>query len=160
MDLFVALGISIGVLAGIWGEASGPLGLITWVAFVAWASFYAAGGKAKGLLKAVASNLSGVVWGVVIVFLSGLFGIPFSLGIALVIGAFMMCVQAHWSVLSFIPGAFAGCAVYFGTGTDWKGAAIALVIGAVLGYVSEIIGVALTKIGKKPVEKETTKPSA
>lgn len=157
MDLLVALGISIGVLAGILGEVSGPTGVITWVAFVAWASFYAAGGKTEGLMKAVASNVSGVIWGIVIVLIAKSIGIPFALGIGITVGAFMMCVQAHWKVLSFIPGAFAGCASYFGTNTNWKGAIIALVIGAVLGYISEVIGVFLSNIGKKQVPVDSAK---
>lgn len=151
MSLLVALGISIGVLVGIYGEVSGMVGLITWVTVISWASFYAAGGKTEGLVKATASNLSGVIWGIVIVFISKSLDIPFALGIGLVIGAFMICVQAHWKVLSFIPGAFLGCASYFGTNGNWKVTIISLIVGSVLGYISEVIAVFLSNIGKKHI---------
>ena len=153
MNLLLALGLSIGVLAGLWGQVSSMIGLITWVGFISWASFYAAGGKKEGLLKAVASNLSGVLWGFLIgQLVTILGGFPYALGVAIAIGCFIMVVQANISVLSLIPGAFAGCASFFGTNGDWEGTAIALVAGAVLGYISEIIGVALSNIGKKETD--------
>jgi nicotinamide-nucleotide amidase len=61
--------------------------------------------------------------------------------------------EAKINILSFIPGAFCGCAVYFGSGLKWEAAVIALVSGAVLGYLSDIAAVPLTKIGKKDEEK-------
>ena len=153
MDLLVALGISIGVLAGLWGQFSGPAGLITWVAFVSWACFFAVGGKKEGLLKVVASNASGVVWGLIIVFLLKNFGFQYALGVYLAIVVFFVCVQAKFSILSFIPGTFVGIACFFGTNFNWQGTLIALVIGACLGFVSEYLGVMLTKIGKKEEAK-------
>lgn len=153
MNLLLALGLSIGVLAGVWAQVSSALALVTWVGFVAWASFYAAGGKKEGLLKAVASNLSGVLWGFIIALLLSAFGgMPLALGIAIAIGCFIMVIQANFKYLSFIPGAFAGCASYFGTGGDWKAAVIALIAGVVLGYLSEVIGVSLSNIGKKTTD--------
>ncbi len=151
MDPLIAIGISVGILAGLWGQFSGDLGLITWVGFVAWAVFYAAGGKRTGYLKAVPALLSGVVWAALIVWFAGVLGVTAGLGIAVGIGAFMMVAQAKVSVLSFIPGAFAGASCYFGSGNDWKGTAIALVLGASLGWLSEAGGGALAKIGAKPV---------
>lgn len=158
MNFLVAVGISIGVLAGIWAQFCGNIGLLSWVGFVSWACFYASGGKPAGLAKTVASNLSGVFWGFVIVAIMNLLNFPYALGVAVVIGAFMMCVQAHISYLSFIPGAFAGCASYFGSGLDIKATAISLVCGAVLGYFSEVIALYMVKVfGKKAeAEKSTT----
>jgi hypothetical protein len=149
MDLLVALGISIGVLAGLWGQFSGAAGLVTWVAFVSWACFFAAGGKKEGLIKVVASNISGVVWGLIIVFLLKTFAFQYGLGVYIAIAVFFVCLQAKISFLSFIPGTFVGIACFFGTSFNWQGTIIALVIGACLGFVSEYIGVMLTKAGKK-----------
>ena len=59
-----------------------------------------------------------------------------------------MCVQARWSVLGFIPGAFAGCAAYFGTSFDAAGTSLALVAGACLGWLSEYTA-GLLATGKK-----------
>jgi len=157
MSFFVAAGISIGVLAGIWAQFCGNIGLLAWIGFVSWACFYAAGGGKAGLGKTLAANLSGVVWGVVIVAIMGLMNFPFALGVAVVIGAFMMCAQAHIKYLAFIPGSFAGCASYFGSNADWKVAAISLICGAILGYLSEIIALYLVKIfGKKADGSKST----
>lgn len=153
MDLLVALGISIGVLAGLWGQFSGPAGLITWVAFVSWACFFAAGGKKDGLIKVAASNVSGVVWGLIIVFLLKSFPFQYGLGVYIAIIVFLACIQAKLSILSFIPGTFAGIACFFGTNFNWQGTLIALLAGACLGFVSEYLGVMLTKIGKKEETK-------
>ena len=62
MKSFIGIGISVGVLAGIWTQVSVELALITWVAFVAWATFFAAGGGREGFTKGLAANLSGVAW--------------------------------------------------------------------------------------------------
>ena len=56
----LGIGISVGVLAGIWTYASAELALITWVAFVAWACFFAAGGGTTGLLPVATTMLSAV----------------------------------------------------------------------------------------------------
>lgn len=140
MNLLLSLGISIGVLAGIWTALSVTLGWSTWCGFAAWAVFYAAGGKEEGLKKAIFSNLSGVFWGVVIVQISNLLtpmmGGTAALSIGVVIGAFAMCLQANISLLAFIPGAFIGAAIYFGSG-DVVTAVVGLVSGAIFGYISE-----------------------
>ncbi|MBG0763855.1 MAG: DUF1097 domain-containing protein [Tissierellales bacterium] len=140
MNLLLSLGISIGVLAGIWTAMSVVLGWSTWCGFAAWATFYAAGGKEEGLKKAIFSNLSGVFWGVVIVQISNLLtpmiGGTVALSIGVVVGAFAMCLQANISLLAFIPGAFIGAAIYFGSG-DVVTAVVGLVSGGLFGYVSE-----------------------
>ncbi len=151
MNFLVAVGISIGVLAGIWTEACGPLGLYPWIGFLSWAAFYAAGGKVDGMKKAIPAHLSGVFWGFIIIAIMGVIGgagIPFALGIAVVIGAFAMCVQAHLPILGFIPGSFIGAASYFGAGASTDvliPVAISLVCGAVLGYISEVVALKMTK---------------
>jgi hypothetical protein len=122
--------------------------LITWTAFVSWACFYAAGGKVEGLKKTLAANMAGVFWGFMMIIMAGYLKIPGALGITVAIGAFILCVEAHIPILSFIPGAFAGCATYFGLGANWQHAVIGLICGALLGYVSEIIGVTISNVGK------------
>jgi len=154
MDILVALGITIGVLAGVWGIVAGNLALLTWAGFVSWACYFASGGKVEGLKKTVAANLAGVFWGYLMVVGAGAIGGSYAIGVTIAIGAFFMCVEAKINILSFIPGAFAGCAVYFGSGLNWKGAIIALLIGAVLGYLSDIAAIPLTKMGKKDEKAE------
>jgi len=163
MNLLVALGISIGVLAGAWVYVGllPAIALPVWVGVISWACFYAVGGKKEGLLKTVCSNLSGLLWGYFIVLIFGLSGSSvLVLAIAVAVGCFIMCIQANIKVLSFIPGAFAGTAAYFSvvfyygaakvTGRfNWLDTAICLIIGALLAFLSEYVGTALSKAGKK-----------
>ncbi|MBL0748426.1 DUF1097 domain-containing protein [Nocardioides baculatus] len=137
----LGIGISVGVLAGIWTFASVELTLITWVAFVAWACFFASGGGTTGLAKGLAANLAGIFWGWAIS--QGLETIGAStlaLALMVTVVGFVLCVEAALPLLSFIPGGFAGTAVFFGTGFDLSGVLVAVVAGAVLGIVSERLG--------------------
>lgn len=137
----LGIGISVGVLAGIWTYASVELTLVTWVAFVAWACFFAAGGGTTGLAKGLTANVAGVFWGWVIS--QGLENVSAStlaLALMVTVVGFVLCIEAALPLLSFIPGGFAGTAVFFGTGFDLSGTLVAVVAGALLGIVSERLG--------------------
>jgi Protein of unknown function (DUF1097) len=150
MDALVALAISIGILIAGWTYIAIDVAqLPVWAGIVAWGCFFAAGGKTTGLTKTIAANLSGVFWA----FLA-LQALPRAGGgtaiLAVLVGlaALIMVLQAKASLLSFIPGAFLGAAaavsVVTRTGADayahpWIKTAIALVVGAVLGYLSEML---------------------
>ncbi|MGH7534571.1 MAG: DUF1097 domain-containing protein [Gemmatimonadales bacterium] len=149
MDALVALGLSIGVLIAGWTYlAVGVASLPVWAGIVAWGAFFAAGGKTDGLLKTIASTLSGVFWAFLAVYAWKAFGGSVPL-LALLVGiaGFIMVVQAKVSALGFIPGAFLGAAtavsVVIGANGTWTSAAIALVVGAVFGYLSEMLAGAL-----------------
>ena len=148
MDPLLAIGIGIGLLAGLWTQASATLELPTWIAFIPWALFFAAGGGRGGLIKVIPSTLSGVLWGMAMIWLGGVLGGTLGLSVSIGVLAVLMCVQAKLSLLSFIPGAFAGAASYFGSGLNVKGTVIALIAGALLGWVSEFIGGRLTALGR------------
>lgn len=150
MKRLVALGISIGVLAGLWtvlalsvtslGAWEAPL--VVWIGFAAWATFYAAGGGIPGLTKGLASNVSGLLWGFVLLWAATavLEGNVWVLGLFVAIAAFGMCVQATVPLLAFIPGAFVGAAAYFGNATVFWSTLVSLVAGALLAYASERLG--------------------
>ena len=151
MKTLLGIGISVGVLAGLWTYVSVELTLITWVAFIAWACFFAAGGGTGGLTKGLAANVAGVFWGWVIS--QGLTTVSDStLALALMVTlvGFVLCVEAALPVLSFIPGGFAGTAVFFGTGFDLTGCLVAIVAGALLGIVSERLGAAIQHAVDRP----------
>ena len=165
MHKLIALGITIGVLAGLFTWVAGSITnigglaspLVVWVGFAAWACFYAAGGGTAGLLKTLASNISGLVWGWLIVTAFTLAGgtSPLVLGLCVALGAFGMCVQAFWGPLAFIPGAFVGAAAFFGNSTLVVTTLISLVVGALLAYASEVSGNALAR--KEPsAERKAT----
>jgi hypothetical protein len=148
MDLLLALGISIGVLIAGWTYvALGPGNLPVWAGIVAWGCFFAAGGKMSGLTKTIAANLSGVLWAYLALKLAGNAGLP-ALSAAVGVAALIMVLQAKIPLLSFIPGAFLGAAtavsVVVGANGSWTKTIIALVAGALLGYISELVAGALS----------------
>src|SRR5688572_11649090 len=149
MDALVALALSIGVLIAGWTYlALGVASLPVWAGIVAWGCFFAAGGKTAGLAKTIASNLSGVLWALLALTLWNRFGggVPM-LSLLVGIAAFIMVVQAKIPALSFIPGAFLGAAtavsVVVGANGTYVNTIIALVAGALFGYLSEMLAGAL-----------------
>jgi len=149
MDALVALALSIGILIAGWTYlALGVAALPVWAGIIAWGCFFAAGGKTTGLSKTIASNLSGVLWAFLALTLWNRLGggVPM-LSLLVGIAAFIMVVQAKIPALSFIPGAFLGAAtavsVVVGASGTYTNTIIALVAGAVLGYLSEMLAGAL-----------------
>ncbi len=149
MDALVALALSIGVLIAGWTYlALGVAALPVWAGIVAWGCFFAAGGKTTGLAKTIASNLSGVLWAFLALYLWNRFGggVPM-LSLLVGIAAFIMVIQAKIPALSFIPGAFLGAAtavsVVVGANGTYTNTIIALVAGALFGYLSEMLAGAL-----------------
>jgi hypothetical protein len=150
MDALVALALSIGILIAGWTYlALGVAALPVWAGIIAWGCFFAAGGKTAGLAKTIASNLSGVLWALLALTLWNRFGggVPM-LSLLVGIAAFIMVVQAKIPALSFIPGAFLGAAtavsVVVGANGTYVNTIIALVAGALFGYLSEMLAGALT----------------
>jgi hypothetical protein len=155
MDVLVALGVSIGILIAAWtyialGTAAA---LPVWAGIVAWGCFFAAGGKTTGLTKTIASNVSGVFWAFVALYLSA--SLPGIGALSLLVGvaALFMVLQSKIPALSFIPGAFLGAAtaVSVVVGAEgkfphpWARTVIALVLGAVFGYLSEMLAGAIAR---------------
>ena len=151
MDMLLALALSIGVLIAGWTYvALGPAALPVWAGIVAWGTFFAAGGKTTGLTKTIASNLSGVFWAFIALKLSSTLGGTLPVLSALVgVVALAMVLQSKVAVLSFIPGAFLGAAtavsVVVGASGTYTKTIIALVAGAVLGFLSEMIAGKIAK---------------
>ncbi len=148
MDTLMGLAISIGVLIGAWVWVGPKAGLAVPAGIIAWACFYAAGGKMQGLQKTIAANLSGVIW---VAIANAVIGMGMgSIGFVIIgVAAFFIVLQAKIPALSFIPGGFCGAAVTAGSGAtspkDYGMVAVALVVGAVLGYVSELGGGMIAK---------------
>ena len=149
MDALLALGLAIGVLIAGWTYlAIGVAALPVWAGIVAWGCFFAAGGKTEGLVKTIASTLSGVFWAFLALYVWNMAGqgVPL-LSLLVGIAAFAMVLQAKIPALGFIPGAFLGAAtavsVVVGANGTWVNTIIALVAGAVLGYLSEMLAGAI-----------------
>jgi hypothetical protein len=171
MDLIVALAISIGVLGGIatW-ICLGLLGgtsLQIWAIFIAWACFYHCGGKETGLKNTIVCNIVGAIlaWiALIIIVNTGSMGssLPAGLWAGIVVGVtvFILVLLAKVPALATIPAmvyGYASVAAFFllsganasvtaGNFTNPLVAVIvSMVIGALLGFLSEKIGVALAK---------------
>ncbi len=143
MDMLMAMAVSIGVLIALWFKLGGAIaGFAVPAGIVAWACFYAAGGKIQGLQKTVASTISGVVWVWLAMTLIGMMNMGSLTWIAVGVVAFILVLQSKIPILSFIPGGFCGAAVTgWAAPADAKGylmVCVALIAGAVLGYVSEM----------------------
>jgi hypothetical protein len=154
MDALVALALSIGVLIAGWTYvALGPGALPVWAGIVAWGCFFAAGGKTEGLTKTIAANLSGVFWAFLALTLWNRLGggVPM-LSVLVGAAAVAMVLQAKIGILGFIPGAFLGAAtavsVVVGANGTWSRTVLALLIGAILGYLSEMLAGAISKPAK------------
>lgn len=155
----IGVSISVGILAGFWillEVIYGGLGIeaplnfkgIGTAGFLGWATFYAAGGKKTGFKSGLATNLTGIGWGIAIVLIwtmiadySNYLGAIVGVGI----GAAGMCLQAHARPLAFIPGAFIGCSTFFALGATITFPVIlatvfGLIIGLSLGWISEAWG--------------------
>ncbi|GAA2737576.1 DUF1097 domain-containing protein [Pedococcus aerophilus] len=160
MKNYLGIAVSIGVLAAVWTQVSVSLELVTWVGFLAWACYFAAGTGRVGFTRGLAANVSGLVYGWLVAAFIGVATFEGSLAIAVGIVAALMCLQAAWPTLSFIPGAFVGAAAYFGTAFSFWPTLIALVVGALLGWTSGLLGARLqTAIsGRAPVAEPPAGP--
>ncbi|HEY8891061.1 MAG TPA: DUF1097 domain-containing protein [Clostridium sp.] len=159
MNYLNSIGITIGILAGILVSLPASLNLISWVCIISWACYYASGAGVEGLKKTIASNVTGVLYGFLMVWGAGILGFTYALGVTVAIFAFCMCAQAHINILSFIPGAFCSAGAYFGAGAKPEillAVATSLILGTVLGYVSDILGKSIMKKEKTIVSNKSS----
>ena len=147
MNAMTARGLSLAAVVAVWTAIShfGKLPLQLWPVIVGLGCYVAAGGGIPGLQKSVAGTVSGVVWALLYVTVSGALGRQ-EIVDALVLGAavFGTVAQARLPLLSYTAGAIAGAGVTLGvmgmrvvTVQGGLRVAIALAIGAVLGYAAE-----------------------
>ena len=169
MDLITALAISIGVLGGI---ATFVLlspfgfGLHIWAAFIAWATFYHCGGKEEGLGKALTQLIFGAIMAYIALLLvtqiplGAALGVPLWAGICVLITVFILVYAAKAPLLSDIPASVYGYAATAGLAlaggklgavttasldNPFINIVISLIIGAILGYISQKIALAMVK---------------
>lgn len=141
MKKVIAIGVSSGIIALLWTIGSFSLGLSTVAGFLAWSSFFAAGGGRNGIKKALIANLSGVCWGFLTLQLSNLlspqFGNTTAIALGNGIGSAAICLQSKISLVSFIPASFIGWSAFIASGMNFKITIISMISGSLLGYASE-----------------------
>ena len=160
MDSRTALTLSIGVLGGLAVALTAEVITVPiWVVFLAWASFFFVGGGVSGWIQSVSSNLVGVVIASASLYAAYLMGGSLvATAIAVGVGSALM-VQASWvPLLSTTPAVVVGFAstvsTVAGTGNDITVttishpglvAAVACVLGASFGLLSEYVATVMTK---------------
>ncbi|NPT59159.1 DUF1097 domain-containing protein [Paraburkholderia elongata] len=151
--------LSIGVLAVVDTWLTGTVFPVpVWVTFIAWASFFVLGGGTAGFVKSVASNLTGLLISSLTLFaIATTSNTAIAIAICVGIGNAAIVQASKIKLLDVLPAIVWGFASTVGT-TVATGKAIttaglsnpalvaaaALMTGAVFGFVSEVIGNALT----------------
>jgi hypothetical protein len=140
------LAVAFGAVSVPWTYGFLAADLPLWPAFVASATYYAAGGGREGLVRGYASNLAGIVYAAATLWIAAaLGGGPVALSV--VVGGFMFLASLHAAVplLSFTPGGFFGYATLFsvhaagrtallsGVAGETVATAVAMLIGALIG---------------------------
>lgn len=145
MTTLVAIAITTGILSAVWGWLSVALGLLTWAGFLGCTSYFASPDDSlKGLGVSLATNLSGVLWAMLILSGSDWLGTEM-LGYGLTgLVAFLMCVQSRQGWLTFIPGTFIGCCATFAAAGQWQLVVPSLVLGGVFGFLMKQSGLWLS----------------
>ncbi|HLK82121.1 MAG TPA: DUF1097 domain-containing protein [Xanthobacteraceae bacterium] len=153
MPTLVASMISLGVLGAIDTYLTATiLPVPVWVTFIAWASFFACGGGQRGFIKSIASNATGVAIASLTLLVIH-FGIqsPLFAAICVGVGTSAMILASAVPLLSFPPAIVFGFASTVGTvaatgksivtmdaGHPTMIAAVAMLVGACFGFVSQV----------------------
>ncbi len=171
MNIITALAVSVGLLGGLATYAFLAdhlgLGLQIWAAFLAWGCFYHCGGKTDGLRATVFGNLWGVLMALVTLIVISQTGVANSLtlpvwaGICVAVGVGLMILGSQISIFSSIPAAVYGYAAAVAFALLWGPGlnnlldpslqnpaviiAISMIIGGILGYISEMFAGTLAK---------------
>ena len=167
MDLIIALAVVIGVMGGAatWAAVTaGSQYILIWAIFIAWASYFHCGGKTEGLKASAIANIWGAIMAVVALVALTTMGVTaLNAGLCVGVTVLVMILGAKVSLLAAIPAqvyGYAATAALFllggsaygeGTGAIVQvGGAIAvsMVIGNVLGLISEQIAGSLASMGR------------
>jgi len=136
-------------------EILGGGGLLTWIAFQAWAMYFLAGCNPKMAVKTLIGFIGGIIASIAIfelgILLSGPLGGYFGFAVAVFIVVIpVICVQ-RFPWIDFVPAYFIGAGVFFGLMTHCAiaptfanygqvtlGELLACVLGLMWGYVTVV----------------------
>lgn len=165
--------LSIGVLGGLAVALTADVITVPiWVVFLAWASFFFVGGGVAGWVRSVSSNIVGVVIASASLFAAHLMGGSLLVtAIAVGVGSAIM-VQASWvPLLATTPAVVIGFAstvsTVAGRGHDVTVvtishpglvAAVACILGASFGLLSEYLATVMTKSAGAPATSSVPPP--
>ncbi len=146
MSTLFAIALTTGLLSGIWGWVSISLGLLTWAGFLGCTSYFASPNDSlKGLAMSMLTNVTGVLWAMVIINGSQYASVDLIGYLLTGVVSFAMCIQAKKQWLSYIPGTFIGCCATFAANGDWQIVIPSLLVGGCFGYAMKSTGLWLQK---------------
>ncbi|MEJ8555194.1 DUF1097 domain-containing protein [Tepidibacter sp. Z1-5] len=132
------------IIAFTWSNISALGGIFVWVGFAGWTSFCVADetDSIKKMIKSYSCNLSGIFWASLTIYISSLIGIPMVTNLLTCgVATFILIYQSKFKRFSCVPCNFIGCFITFGLNGDFKMAAIGLLCGSILGYLSDKAGI-------------------
>lgn len=155
-------------LAVVFGLASVPwtyvfvagLHVPLWPSFIASATFYAAGGDLRGLVRGYSSNVVGIVYAVLTLAVVDTYLGGGVVALSIVVGSFMFLASLHEFVplLSFTPGGFFGYATMFsvhaanatafgvaGLPGETVAAVLSMLLGAAIGFTTDAVSSTLAE---------------
>jgi uncharacterized protein DUF1097 len=168
MPQLVALSLSIGVLGGIatFLFLQFMPHYLIWAAFIAWACYFHTGGNAEALKKTITCNIFGALMAWVAGVLLVTVAPPGNASAAVVVGltVLVLCLAAHLPALATIPASVYGYAAVFAfllgnaatnltkdalmsasPANGFVAVAASMVVGALFGHASGMLGAKLTK---------------
>lgn len=146
MSPLIAISVTTGILSGIWGWAALSLGLLSWAGFLGCTSYFASPKDGvTGLAQSLLTNMSGVVWAMVIIHGSSLINMEIAGYVMTALVSFFMCIQAKRAWLQYIPGTFIGACATFAADGAWQLVVPSLVLGGLFGYAMKASGLWLHK---------------
>lgn len=137
----IILGISTGILCGVWTFVAPLIALSVWGGFAGTTTYFASGKHGiEGIGLAIRCNLAGIACGMSMMFLTNLFGFSGGGAVASAIISAVMCFLGLWKYTTFVPGIFLGCFTTFAANGDWLLLGSSVILGAILGYGCDASG--------------------
>ncbi len=158
MDAIMTGAISMGILAWIWANLSTAIGVSCWAGFMGTTTYYASGERfIKGWVKGMVANMVGVLWAIICVEVSKVLHVPNIVAIMTGVISFGIVAEAKNKHLSFVPGVYIGCSTTFGMlalHSSYLATIAALLMGSVVGILSDAGGALLFQLTNKKQDKE------
>lgn len=153
MKSLMGLAVSISALVALWVYLSighPGLQLVPWIGFVAWATYFAAGGGRAAVAQSLPPAVAGVLLTALTMFaVAKVGGGLVALVVLVALLAFVLVAMAQHKTLAYTPAAFLGAATYFGDGGHVDESILFViaswVAGVAFGYLSQRLGALIAK---------------
>lgn len=135
------LGLAMALFSALWIMICSVTGMLSWIGFAGCTSYFASGkSKKAGVITAIITNLSGVVWAMVSIYLGRYWESAVATAIFCACISYIIIVQAKVKCLEFIPGAYIGCFTTFAVGGEWRIIIIPIILGPLMGMATDVVG--------------------